>query len=103
MIGLIITSDFGYRKVLGKSLIDLFVDNNKGIKRWYVLVKKEDLMVYKDSVSSSVNYIFCGEFEEFFRYVSIDDRIVVFYDDFYVENVDFDACKIGMVCDERLV
>lgn len=94
--GLIVSENFGYKEVLGKSLIDIIVERNKNISQFFVLIKKSLLPKYKEHISSNVIYIFDDEKEEISRYLNIDDKIVVLYDNYYIEREikleDYDEC-----------
>ena len=83
---LIIAKNYGKEKILNKSLIDRFIDKNKNIDNFYVMIDKTVLINYKENIVYNVNYIYENEIEDLHKYIGINDRLVVIYDDIYLED-----------------
>lgn len=83
---LIVSSDFGYREILGKSLIDIVIEKNKEISDFFVLVNKSLFPKYKEKIISKVVYVFDDDKDDLARYLNNDDTLIVLYDDYFIEE-----------------
>jgi len=92
--GLIVSNKYGFKKILGKSLLDIMIEKNKTISQFFVLIDKLSLVEHKSAIKSNVVYIFNDDKGELGRYINVNDKILIFHDDYFVdEPISIDEYK----------
>ena len=86
---IILSSGFGLNKVLGVTFIDKFINEHKFIDKVYVVIDRKRLVEYKEKVANNVDYIYDDEIDDFGKYISYKDDLIVMKDDFVLrENIN---------------